>query len=62
MVCEINVTLKDDETKLTKSFLVYDDIQANQNDPVIKDCIEQTMKIFGNEPDSIAVKIDIEVS
>jgi hypothetical protein len=59
--CEINVTIKDDEKRLNKKFPVYEIVTTDENDPIIKQCIEETLKNFDGTPDDIKVIITMEI-
>lgn len=61
MVCEIAVTIKDDEKTLTTKYLIYEDVFVSEDDPIIKDCIDKTLENFGAEPTDIVVKIKLEI-
>lgn len=61
MFCELKVTIKDDEKKLSKEFPCYKSITVDENDPVIKQCIEETLENFDGEPDDIRVVITMEI-
>lgn len=62
MACEITVTVKDEEKRLIKKFLVYEKIEVNENDPIIKGCVDEVIKDFGNSFDSIKVRINLEIN
>jgi hypothetical protein len=62
MTSELTVSVKDEEKTLKKKFLLYDSYQVDENDPVIKDCIDQVLKNFAGEPDRITVKINMYLS
>lgn len=61
MFSEISVTVKDAEKRLTKKFPSYEEFHANENDPVIKRCIEETLQNFAAEPEDITVTIKLEI-
>ena len=61
MVSELKVTIKDAEKKLDKKFLIYDTYSTDEEDPVIKMCIEETLMNFDGEPDHITVTIKLEM-
>jgi hypothetical protein len=61
MVCELSVTIKDDEKTLTTKYLLYDQIMVDEEDPIIKDCIDKTLVNFDGTPDGIIVKIKLEI-
>lgn len=60
---ELIVTVKDDEKRLTKNHLIYDPITASETDPIVSQCIKDTVKEFGNElsEKTITVKIILSV-
>jgi|FreactTroBogLake_1042271.scaffolds.fasta_scaffold27817_3 hypothetical protein len=61
MVCELSVTIKDDEKTLTTKYLIYDEIIVREDDPIIADCIDQTLINFDGTPDDIIVRIKLEI-
>lgn len=61
MVSEISITIKDDEKSLTKKFLEYEIYTVDEEDPIIKKCIEETLSNFDGEPSDIIVKIKLEI-
>lgn len=66
MVSELSVTIKGqndngDDKRLVTKYLIYDDYTTNENDPIIKDCIEKTLENFDGEADDIVVNIKIEI-
>jgi len=58
---EITVTLKAEDKKYTQVFPVYETYTANQDDPLILQCIEDAKKYFKEEPEEIKIRINIEV-
>lgn len=62
MVSEIKIIIKDEEKTLTKKFLEYETFEADEDNPIIKACIEETLSNFDGEPINIKVVITIEVS
>jgi hypothetical protein len=58
---ELTVCIKDAEKTLRTKFPLYDEYAVNENDPVIKDCIEKTLENFDGEPDDITVNIKLEI-
>jgi hypothetical protein len=60
MVCEITVTIKNDEKKLTHKHLVYEDIRADTEDPIIKEFIDRALKEFDAPAETIRVKISLD--
>ena len=61
MVSELTVTIKDEEKNLRTKYLIYDVYQVDENDPIIKDCIEKTLENFDGDPIDITVNIKIEI-
>ncbi len=61
MFSEISVTIKDDEKRLNKKFTIYDTFTVDENDPIIKDCIRETLENFDGTPDNIKVTIILEI-
>lgn len=58
---ELTVKVRDEDSKYSRSFIIYENCYISQDDPHIKDCIEKTLDDFGKEPDSIKCKINFEV-
>jgi hypothetical protein len=58
---ELSVTIKDDEKRLNKKFVLYETYTVDENDPVIQDCIKETLENFDGEPDSVKVTITLEL-
>jgi len=61
MVSELTVIVKDDEKTLRKKHLIYEDYYVHDQDPIIKDAIDQTVKDFQATPEKISVKITLEI-
>lgn len=61
MVSEITVVLRDSEKSLRTKHLVYDAYTVDENDPKIKECIDQTRKQFDGDPDSVKVRISLNL-
>lgn len=61
MFSELSVTVKDDEKKLNKKFPIYETYQVDENDPVIKKCVEETLKNFDGKPTDVKVNIIMEI-
>ena len=59
---ELSVTIKDDEKRLTKKFTIYETYAVDEYDPIIKDCIKETLENFDGKPDSVKVSITMELS
>lgn len=61
MCTEITVICKDSEKTLRKKFLIYDIYTVDERDPVIEECVEQTVTEFGDEPDDVKLKISMSI-
>lgn len=61
MISELTVVIKDPEKTLRTKYLSYDKYEVSEHDPYIKDCIEQTLKNFAGQHESIQIKINLEV-
>jgi hypothetical protein len=62
MVSEMTITIRDDEKTLKKKFLIHDTFQVDENDPMIRSCIAQTLENFSGEPERVIVKIAMYLS
>ncbi len=58
---ELTVVLKDSERTYRQKFMIYEQYVASQDDPLIITCIEEAMKSFVGEPESVQVKIHMEI-
>ena len=56
MVVEVKVTVKNPEKTLSKDFLIYEPLVLDENDPMLHGYIEETVKEFNDEPDSVKVR------
>jgi len=62
MVSEITVIIKNEEKKFISKFLIYHAFSISEDDATIIDCVEQTIKDFGeNEVDSVELKISLKL-
>ena len=61
MVSELTVAIKDDEKTLRTKYLLYEIYTTDENDPIIKDCIQKTLDNFDGEPSDITVTIKLEI-
>ena len=61
MFSELSVTIKDDEKRLNKKFVIYEVYSVDDNDPIIQDCIKETLENFDGTPDSVKVTITLEI-
>ncbi len=58
---ELTVIVKDSESRYKRDFIIYELCTISEDDPHIKECIDTTLKEFGKEPESIQIKINMEV-
>ena len=58
---EITVILKDSDRTYKQKFLVYEDYTVSEMDSVIVKCIEESKMSFNGEPESIQIKIHLEI-
>ena len=61
MQSEITVIVKDDEKTLRIKHLIYDDYTISEDDPVIKECVDSTVKQFDGDATDIQIKINMTV-
>lgn len=61
MVSELSVTIRDEEKSLTKKYLQYEIYTVDEEDPIIKNAIEETLSNFDGDPSDITVKIKLEI-
>jgi hypothetical protein len=57
----LTVAIKDEEKTLRTKYLIYETYTTDENDPIIKDCIEKTLANFDGEPSDIRVIINLEI-
>lgn len=53
--------MKDSERNYRQKFLVYEDYSVSEDDTVILKCIAQARENFDGEPESIEIKIHLEI-
>ena len=58
---ELTVILKDPERTYRQKFLVYEDYTPSDTDPIILACIEEAKKSFDGDPETIQIKIHLEI-
>ena len=58
---ELTVILKDSDSTYRQKFLIYEQYSMSDDDPVIRMCIEEAKKNFEGEPESIQIKIHLEI-
>jgi hypothetical protein len=58
---KLTVILKDSERTYRHNFVIYKQYSVSDDDPVILACIEEAKKSFEGEPESVQVKIHMEM-
>lgn len=58
---ELTVILKDSDRTYRQKFLIYEAYSVTDNDPVINMCIEEAKKNFEGDPETIQIKIHLEI-
>lgn len=58
---ELTVILKDCDRTYRQQFLIYEQYYVAVDDPIILSCIEQAKKSFQGEPETVQVKIHLEI-
>ena len=58
---ELTVILKDSDRTYRQKFLIYENFTMSDNDPVIRMCIDEARKSFEGEPESVQIKIHLEI-
>jgi hypothetical protein len=61
MPSEISIIVKNEEKRMTSKHLIYEQYTVNTDDPIIAQLIDQAVKEFGSTPDSVKIKINMEV-
>jgi len=60
-VSEITVILKDKSRSYKQDFLIYEKYTVADDDPIIVKCKEDALRNFQGRPESIAVKIHMQL-
>lgn len=58
---EITVILKDSDRTYRQKFLIYENFTMSDDDPIILSCIEEAMKSFEGDPETIQIKVHMEI-
>jgi hypothetical protein len=58
---ELTVILKDPHRTYRQKFLIYESYVVAANDLVVRRCVEEAMRDFEGDPESIQVKVHLEV-
>ncbi len=57
---EVSVILKDAERRYKQDFLIYEKFVLDVTDPTVQNCINEALKCFPGQPESVVVKAEIE--
>lgn len=58
---ELTVILKDEHRTYRQKFLIYEKYSVWEDEILILQCIEEAKKNFEGEPESIQIKIHLEI-
>ncbi len=61
MLSELSITVKNEEKRQTTKHLIYDLYTVHEEDDLIKKHMDEAVKEFNATPDSVRVKITLEV-
>jgi hypothetical protein len=57
MAIEISITITDiEKRRLSRTFLIYENVTLSPDDEVIKQCLDECLKEFKGEPEDIKLK------
>jgi hypothetical protein len=58
---ELTVILKDSDRTYKQDFIIYESYLISERDKIILDCIAEAKQNFQGEPESVQVKIHMEI-
>lgn len=58
---ELTVILKDSDRTYRQKFVLYENYAASEDDVTILKCIDEARKNFEGDPESIQIKIHMEI-
>jgi hypothetical protein len=58
---ELTVILKDSDRTYRQKFLIYETYSMVEDDPIIMACIVEAKKSFEGDPETIQIKVHLEV-
>lgn len=61
MAVEIKITIKGEESRFNHKFLKYDTITLDHNDPIIKQCINESLNMCRFTPEDIIINAKLQV-
>ena len=63
MPIELKITVKDEEKrKLSREFLIYEDITLHENDPIISRYVKEVSEEFKGTPDEIQLRATMVIT
>lgn len=57
----MTVILKDSDRTCRQKFVIYESYTISEHDPLICKCIEEAKRNFEGEPESIQIKVHLEI-
>ena len=61
MVTEIKITVKGDDAKFTQSYLQYEPFTMSTHDPIIKECINNSLNLCRFTPTDVIINAKMQV-
>lgn len=61
MAVELTVSIKGDDSTYKQKFLIYEDFNMKHDDPIIQDCIKQSLEIAKIIPEDIKIRAMLQV-
>ena len=61
MSSELTVVIKSEDRTYRQKFLIYEQYTVSEDDPVINACKQEARKQFDGQPDSVQIKIHMEM-
>lgn len=60
-VTELTVTIKNPEASYKQKFVLYEPYQLTPEDPLVKQCIDETLANSKLEPEDISVRVFLSI-
>lgn len=58
---EVTVSIKNSEQTYKEKFLIYDNFSLDQNDPIVKNCVEEAISHFKGEIEKIVLRVRMDI-
>jgi hypothetical protein len=58
---ELTVILKDSDRTYKQDFIIYESYSISDTDPLILACIDEAKQNFQGDPESVQIKIHMEI-